>query len=564
MGPNGSGKSTLSYVIAGKADYDVTEGEVLLDGENILEMDPEERAAAGMFLAFQYPVEIPGVATMTFLKASLNAQRRARGEGELSTPDFMRTVREAAAKLQVDPEMLKRPLNVGFSGRREEAHGNPADGAAAAALRPSRRDRFRPRHRCASDRGRGRERAAGRQPRVPGDHPLPAPARLHHAGRRPRHVARAASSRRAAPTSRSNSRRTATATMSPKPREASMSADITRINTAAEAKLIDQFKSAHGSVAGDPRRPARQGLGTSSPRPACRTAASRPGTTPTCAPSCATPMPPAPAPDAATLARAQALARLAALPRAPALVLLDGHFVAGAVVGSSADGVTVRSLLDVLGEGPSAAVDQPRRPGRSRRRNPCWRSTPPSCRAAPWSTIAAGRRVGTADRDCCSSLRRGASRGDHDRSLVQAGAQARGRWWSNGMWRSAQRRARAITRSIVAVGDGATLDHVVPSPAHEAGGRSRSSTLVAKLGADANFTSFALVTRIRLRPPAGLRRLQRRHTRKGTLRGVSLLDGDGHADTTLVVTHKAHALRKPRAVQAHPRWHDRRGCSRAR
>ena len=116
MGPNGSGKSTLSYVIAGKSDYDVTEGEVLLDGTNILEMDPEERAVAGIFLAFQYPVEIPGVATMTFLKASLNAQRKARGEAQLSTPDFMRTVREAAAKLEVDPDMLKRPMNVGFSG----------------------------------------------------------------------------------------------------------------------------------------------------------------------------------------------------------------------------------------------------------------------------------------------------------------------------------------------------------------------------------------------------------------------------------------------------------------
>ncbi len=116
MGPNGSGKSTLSYVIAGRADYEVTEGEVLLDGENILEIDPEERAAKGIFLAFQYPVEIPGVATMTFLKASLNAQRKARGEGELSTPDFMRVVREAAAKLEVHTDMLKRPLNVGFSG----------------------------------------------------------------------------------------------------------------------------------------------------------------------------------------------------------------------------------------------------------------------------------------------------------------------------------------------------------------------------------------------------------------------------------------------------------------
>jgi Fe-S cluster assembly ATP-binding protein len=116
MGPNGSGKSTLSYVIAGKSDYDVTDGEILVDGRSILGMAPEERAAAGVFLAFQYPVEIPGVATMTFLKASLNATRRARGEAQLSTPDFMRTVREAAGKLQVDPEMLKRPMNVGFSG----------------------------------------------------------------------------------------------------------------------------------------------------------------------------------------------------------------------------------------------------------------------------------------------------------------------------------------------------------------------------------------------------------------------------------------------------------------
>src|ERR1700712_3843668 len=104
MGPNGSGKSTLSYVIAGRQDYEVTEGEVLLDGENVLQMDPEERAAKGLFLAFQYPVEIPGVATMTFLKASVNAQRKGRGEAELSTPDFIRMVRQAASRLQVDPE----------------------------------------------------------------------------------------------------------------------------------------------------------------------------------------------------------------------------------------------------------------------------------------------------------------------------------------------------------------------------------------------------------------------------------------------------------------------------
>lgn len=116
MGRNGSGKSTLSYVLAGKEDYEVTEGEILLNGENILEMEPDERAVAGLFLAFQYPVEVPGVATMTFLKAAINAQRKARGEGEMSTPDFMRAVKEAGAQLAIDSDMLKRPLNVGFSG----------------------------------------------------------------------------------------------------------------------------------------------------------------------------------------------------------------------------------------------------------------------------------------------------------------------------------------------------------------------------------------------------------------------------------------------------------------
>ena len=116
MGPNGSGKSTLSYVMAGRDDYEVTEGDIRFEGESILEMDPAERAAAGLFLAFQYPVEIPGVATMNFLKTAMNAQRKARGEDELATPDFIRRVREAAGRLNIDMDMLKRPLNVGFSG----------------------------------------------------------------------------------------------------------------------------------------------------------------------------------------------------------------------------------------------------------------------------------------------------------------------------------------------------------------------------------------------------------------------------------------------------------------
>ena len=116
MGPNGSGKSTLSYVIAGKEDYEVLDGEILLNGENLLEMEADARAAAGIFLAFQYPLEIPGVATMTFLKAAMHAQRKARGEAELLTPDFIKQVNAAADKLGINRDMLRRPLNVGFSG----------------------------------------------------------------------------------------------------------------------------------------------------------------------------------------------------------------------------------------------------------------------------------------------------------------------------------------------------------------------------------------------------------------------------------------------------------------
>ena len=116
MGPNGSGKSTLSYVLSGREGYEVTEGSVTFKGEDLLEMSPEERAAKGVFLAFQYPIEIPGVATMQFLKVALNSQRKARGEKELSTPDFMRFVKEKATKLNVTQDMLKRPVNVGFSG----------------------------------------------------------------------------------------------------------------------------------------------------------------------------------------------------------------------------------------------------------------------------------------------------------------------------------------------------------------------------------------------------------------------------------------------------------------
>ncbi|MCX7888483.1 MAG: Fe-S cluster assembly ATPase SufC [Rhodobacteraceae bacterium] len=116
MGPNGSGKSTLSHVLAGREGYAVTQGSAELEGADLLAMEPEERAAAGLFLAFQYPVEIPGVGNMTFLRTALNAQRKARGEPEVSAGDFLKLVREKARTLKIDAEMLKRPINVGFSG----------------------------------------------------------------------------------------------------------------------------------------------------------------------------------------------------------------------------------------------------------------------------------------------------------------------------------------------------------------------------------------------------------------------------------------------------------------
>ena len=116
MGPNGSGKSTLSYVLSGRDGYVVTDGTAALEGADILGMEPEERAAAGLFLAFQYPVEIPGVGNMTFLRTAVNAQRKARGQDEMSSTEFLKAIRARAAELSIDADMLKRPVNVGFSG----------------------------------------------------------------------------------------------------------------------------------------------------------------------------------------------------------------------------------------------------------------------------------------------------------------------------------------------------------------------------------------------------------------------------------------------------------------
>src|SRR6201985_3466345 len=113
MGPNGAGKSTLSYVLTGRSGYEVTQGSAALNGEDLLAMTPDARAARGLFLSFQYPLEIPGVPALTFLRTALNAQRKARGEDEISAPAFLKTARAAATALKMDFEMLKRPLNVG-------------------------------------------------------------------------------------------------------------------------------------------------------------------------------------------------------------------------------------------------------------------------------------------------------------------------------------------------------------------------------------------------------------------------------------------------------------------
>ncbi len=116
MGPNGAGKSTLSYVLTGREGYEVTQGTATLDGQDLLALDPSERAARGVFLSFQYPLEIPGVPALTFIRTAMNAQRKARGEPEVTAPEFLKLARTTAASLKIDFEMLKRALNVGFSG----------------------------------------------------------------------------------------------------------------------------------------------------------------------------------------------------------------------------------------------------------------------------------------------------------------------------------------------------------------------------------------------------------------------------------------------------------------
>ena len=246
MGPNGSGKSTLAYVLAGKSEYEVTEGEVLFEGENILDMQPDERAAKGLFLAFQYPIEIPGVATMTFLRTALNAQRKRRGEGEYSTPEFLKKVREAAAKLDIDPDMLKRSVNVGFSGgekKRAEILQMTMFEPRLAVLDETNSGLDIDALKVAAN-GVNRMRSPERA--LPRDHALPASARPHRARRRACDVARTHREIRR----QGACARTRGAGLCPICRGGGMNAEIRQIRTAAEQALLEFLRGQQGEAAG--------------------------------------------------------------------------------------------------------------------------------------------------------------------------------------------------------------------------------------------------------------------------------------------------------------------------
>ena len=190
MGPNGSGKSTLSYVIAGREGYEVTQGSITYQGKDLLAMSVEERALSGVFLAFQYPVEIPGVGSATFLKTAVNAARKHRGEKEYDAMEFLKVVKAKRADLGIDDGMMRRALNVGFSGGEKKRNEMLQMALLEPTLAILDEDRFRPRHRRAEDRRQRYQRDAYARARHGGHHPLPAAPRPRGAGQGSRALGR--------------------------------------------------------------------------------------------------------------------------------------------------------------------------------------------------------------------------------------------------------------------------------------------------------------------------------------------------------------------------------------
>ena len=188
MGPNGSGKSTLAGVLAGHPAFEVTGGEILFDGKNLVELSPEDRARSGVFLAFQYPVEIPGVKNNYFLRTAVNAVRTHRGEPVLDAMDFLALSKKKMAEVEMPPDLMNRSINEGFSGGEKKRNEVLQMLLLEPRLCIPRRDGFRSRYRRAAGRGRRREQPALAGSSHARDHPLPAAARLHRAGSRARIV----------------------------------------------------------------------------------------------------------------------------------------------------------------------------------------------------------------------------------------------------------------------------------------------------------------------------------------------------------------------------------------
>ena len=254
MGPNGSGKSTLAYVLAGKDGYEPTAGEVTLDGKNIFDMSTDERAAAGLFLAFQYPLEIPGVATMTFLRTALNAQRKKRGEAELSTPEFLKKVREVAKELGIGQDMLRRGVNVGFSGgekKRNEILQMALLEPRLAVLDETDSGLDIDALKIVSE---GVNRLRGPKRIVCGHHPLSAAAQLHRARCSARPFGRPHCQNRrqgfGARTRGARLRRVSGRSGGVSPRDMNAMAELKVIKTAAETALAQEFAQARGRLPG--------------------------------------------------------------------------------------------------------------------------------------------------------------------------------------------------------------------------------------------------------------------------------------------------------------------------